>query len=83
MNNDVLTECPSSPNCVSTNTTQSDKKMEAIPFTLEGPKVLKKIKTTILMEPRTKLIKETPEYLHFTFTSTIFRFVDDVEFFWI
>ena len=30
--------------------------------------------------PRTKLVEEDESYLHYEFTSLLFRFVDDVEF---
>jgi uncharacterized protein (DUF1499 family) len=32
------------------------------------------------MLPRTKLVEENDSYLHYEFTSLLFRFVDDVEF---
>lgn len=75
-----LKPCPESPNCVSTQTDQLDKKMEPISFESSGKEVLENIKKIILAMPRTHLESEADNYLHFTFRSFIFRFVDDVEF---
>jgi uncharacterized protein (DUF1499 family) len=38
------------------------------------------LKTVVAGLPRTKLIEEDENYLHYEFTSLLFRFVDDVEF---
>lgn len=76
----TLKPCPESPNCVSTQTDQADKKMEAIPFAGDPQKALAAIKMVVAKMPRTELKTETENSLHFTFTSAIFRFVDDVEF---
>jgi len=39
------------------------------------------IKQTLVKMERTELVKDTRNYLHYTFTSKIFRFVDDVQFY--
>ncbi len=39
------------------------------------------LKKIILQMKRTKIVTETNVYLHVEFTSAIWRFVDDVEFF--
>jgi len=38
------------------------------------------LKAAIAGLPRTKLVEEDEEYLHYEFTSRLLRFVDDVEF---
>jgi uncharacterized protein (DUF1499 family) len=38
------------------------------------------LKATIASLPRTRLVEEDGEYLHYEFTSLLIRFVDDVEF---
>jgi uncharacterized protein (DUF1499 family) len=38
------------------------------------------LKAAIATLPRTKLVEEGDRYLHYEFTSLLFRFVDDVEF---
>ena len=75
-----LKECPTSPNCVSTQTKQKSKKMEPIPFELDPQKVIGVIKNVVVSRPRTNLEKESDNYLHYTFKSCLFGFIDDVEF---
>lgn len=77
-----LAKCPDSPNCVSTQSDDSDHQMPAISFSCEADEMLEKIKRTIQAEfPRANLVSEVDHYLHYEFTSLVFRFVDDVEFF--
>ena len=80
MNNKKLNDCPKSPNCVSTTTEQSSKKMEPIPFSIEVGDVKTIIKNIILNLPNTKIKEESKNYLHFIFESKFFKFIDDVEF---
>ncbi len=76
-----LAKCPDSPNCVSTQTDDPKKTMMAVPFIGDSAQTLAKIKTAISSDcPRAKLCTESESYLHYEFTSLLFRFVDDVEF---
>ena len=80
--NGMLAKCPDSPNCVSTQANDPEKKMEPIPLNGEKSEMVAKIKSAIESDfPRAKLITEDENYLHFEFRSLLFRFVDDVEFF--
>jgi uncharacterized protein (DUF1499 family) len=53
------------------------------PMSMVGnPKESKeKLKSIVSSMPRTKLVLETDDYLYYEFTSLIFRYVDDVEFY--
>ena len=42
---------------------------------------MQRIKRVIEAQPRAKIVEQDSHYLHAEFTSMIFRFVDDVEFF--
>lgn len=76
-----LAACPDSPNCVSTQTDQTDKKMPPIVFADSSEEATTRLKAIIAEKfPRAKLICENQNYLHYEFVSLIFRFVDDVEF---
>lgn len=75
-----LAQCPSSPNCVSTQA--QDEGHAIVPFRYrksraEAKEVLKDI---VRIMPRTRLVEEDESYLHYEFTSLLLRFVDDVEF---
>ena len=80
MSDPQLKPCPESPNCVSTQTKQKSKQMDPIPFALDPKEIIKVIKGVVENLPNTHLEKESPNYLHYTFKSRIFRFTDDVEF---
>ena len=80
--NGQLAKCPDSPNCVSTQASDEDHRMSAISMTGTQEEIIDKIKSVIATDfSRAKLIRETDDYLHYEFTSLIFRFVVDVEFF--
>jgi uncharacterized protein (DUF1499 family) len=76
----LLKPCPDKPNCVISLDENSSHFMPALAYTGSLQSARKKIKDVVLGMPRTQLIKEEPHYLHFTFTSRILGFVDDVEF---
>ena len=75
-----LSDCPSSPNCVSTQADDADHRMEPIPFTGSSDEAMQRIKTLVAEMPRTKVVTVADNYLHVEFRSAFFRFVDDVEF---
>jgi uncharacterized protein (DUF1499 family) len=82
VNNGRLAACPESPNCVSSQETSSQHQMEPVTYGDSLREALDRIKTVIAREfPRARLVTEQEDYLHYEFTSLIFRFVDDVEFF--
>ena len=79
--NGQLAVCPDSPNCVSTQATDAEHLIPAINLDSVEQPTLDTIKQLISTEfPRARLVSESAEYLHYEFTSLIFRFVDDVEF---
>ena len=79
--NGRLADCPDSPNCVSTLATDAQHLIPAIDWSHTDKTATEAIKQLISTEfPRARLVSESPGYLHFEFTSLIFRFVDDVEF---
>jgi uncharacterized protein (DUF1499 family) len=74
-----LRACPKSPNCVSSESDSASSRVE--PLTFQGPpeKAWSDLKETI-RELGGKIQEEHEGYLWTTFTSRVFRFVDDVEF---
>ena len=74
-----LRACPKSPNCVSSESDNASSRVE--PLTFQGPpeKTWGDLKETI-REMGGKIQEEHDGYLWATFTSRLFRFVDDVEF---
>lgn len=79
--NGQLTSCPSSPNCVSSQA--KDKEHFIEPIVTKGTPL--EVKTHLLKTlnemDRTKIILAKDDYINAEFTSKIFHFVDDVEFY--
>ncbi|MEK6744079.1 MAG: DUF1499 domain-containing protein [Nitrospirota bacterium] len=75
-----LAPCPASPNCVSSQSSDKDHAVEAIPFSGTPAEAMAKLKVVLSAMPRVTIVTATETYLHAEFTSALFRFVDDVEF---
>lgn len=77
-----LAPCPSSPNCVTSiqhSNPQDPQLMEPLKGRAKGVSY-SKIKL-ILKQDGAEIQQEKDDYIHATYTSTFFKFVDDVEFF--
>ena len=70
--------CPESPNCVSSYATGELHAIDPVPLPADDP--MRALRDVVASLPRTKIVVEDGDYLHATFTSLVFRFVDDVEF---
>lgn len=71
-----MAPCPASPNCVSSTATDD----HAIAPLAARPEAIAELAAIVRSLPRTEIVVERPDYLRATFTSALFRFVDDVEF---
>ena len=74
-----LRACPNSPNCVSSESDSASSRIEPLTFQGTQEKAWGDLKETI-REMGGKIQEEHDGYLWATFTSRVFRFVDDVEF---
>ena len=77
---DRLSPCPNSPNCVSS--LSEDKSHQVEPLTYNAPldEAREILISVINSMKRSEIVTAENNYLHATFTSFLFRFVDDVEF---
>ena len=75
-----LSPCPSSPNCVSSQSDEEKHKIDPIRFTFTPAWDMGRLKMIIRGMERATVIQETPDYLHVEFR-TLLGFVDDAEFF--
>lgn len=76
---DRLAPCPDSPNCVSSdaqNTRHAVAPMHLVADPATGWTAIQEI---INQMPRTKIIEATDRYLHITFKSRLWGFIDDLE----
>ena len=75
-----LTACPSSPNCVSSDS--RDPAHQVPPFSFTGPpeEAWQLLLDQVARLPRTNIVKQEPGYLHVECRSRMLGFIDDMEF---
>jgi len=76
-----LSPCPASPNCVSSQSSDREHSIEPLRYTGSPGDAMNRLKKIVVGMKRSRVITETGPYIHAEFTSALFRFVDDVEFF--
>ena len=76
-----LAPCPSSPNCVSSQSRDPEHAIAPFSYTASTPRAMANLKKVILRMKRSKIVEERDSYIHAEFTSAVWRFVDDVEFY--
>jgi uncharacterized protein (DUF1499 family) len=76
-----LLDCPGTPNCVNSQSANSEFKVEPLTYQSDPAQALTNLKSVIQAMPRTKLVNETSNYLSAEFSSALMGFVDDVEFY--
>ena len=72
--------CPGSPNCVSSLGTGPGDRMDPIPFESSRAEAKSRLSRVIQGMSKSLIEVELDDYIHATFRSLIFGFVDDVEF---
>jgi len=75
-----LAPCPATPNCVSSQSTDKEHAVEPIRFSGTSADAMADLKKAISGMPRAQIATITDTYIHAEFTSALFRFVDDAEF---
>ncbi|UCC20007.1 MAG: DUF1499 domain-containing protein [Promethearchaeota archaeon] len=73
--------CPKSPNCVSTQSIDERHKMSPLRYKTSLEEAKTKILKIISSLKRTRIITNTNDYIHIEVRTAVFRFVDDVEFY--
>jgi len=72
--------CPDSPNCISSQSTDKRHFIEPLNYTGDIADARKKLIDILENTKRVNLRKAGMNYIHAEFRSSIFRFIDDVEF---
>lgn len=75
-----LAACPSSPNCVNSQSKDTVHKIEPLTFDSTPTQAMADLKRVIQNLDRTTIITETENYLYAEFKSKLMGYVDDVEF---
>lgn len=81
INNGKLMPCPETPNCVSSQTGNEEHYIKPINFTGTQQEAKALLLNILESEKRTKILTARDNYIRVEFTSALFRFVDDVEFY--
>lgn len=74
-----LTDCPVSPNCVSTSSSRLESKIEPMVLRETVSDAKHKLENIISRMSGSRIIVSQDEYLHAEFRSRVFGFVDDLE----
>ena len=77
---DRLSPCPDSPNCVSSLSENKSHQVEPLTYSASLDEAREKLISLINSMKRSEIVTSENNYLHATFKSFLFRFVDDVEF---
>ena len=81
LNNNQLSPCPDSPNCVVSQNGDEKHSIAAIPYTGDRATAKETLLKVLSVVPRTEIVEDSDNYIHAESTSRIFKFVDDVEFY--
>ncbi len=76
-----LAPCPDSPNCVSTQGNGKRHAMQPLPYLQTRGASMERILSILKDMKRTEIVTLTDSYIHAEFRTSLWRFVDDVEFF--
>jgi uncharacterized protein (DUF1499 family) len=79
VNNSKLENCPTSPNCVSSDAVDDDHHIESFRLVGSPVEAWRMTQRLVATLPRTKVITVENNYLHAECRSTLFGFVDDLE----
>lgn len=75
-----LAPCDSGPHCVSSEASNKDRHVAPLAYTGSRAIARQRLEQIIGSMVGAKIIEQTPDYIHATYTSAVFGFVDDVEF---
>ena len=78
--NGALAACPDSPNCVSSQASDSTHAMPPITFDGDSAAAMQTVLDVVSEMDGAQVVSSDDEYIHCEFTTSLFRFVDDVEF---
>lgn len=79
--NGKLIPCPTSPNCVCTQDSDQSHRIEPLFYKGSADEARTRLLGVISGMKRANVVTAQERYLHVEFTSAVFRFVDDAEFF--
>ena len=76
----TLGACPGTPNCQHSEASQADQRVERFPITTAPDVAIASLARVVEAMPGMSVVQFNETYLYATHTSSLMRFVDDVEF---
>ncbi|XOF35415.1 MAG: DUF1499 domain-containing protein [Candidatus Electrothrix sp. YB6] len=73
--------CPEAPNCVNSQTADEKHYIPPLHFTGTEQEAQDRLLQILESKDRTKILEVQDDYIRAEFTSALFRFIDDVEFY--
>lgn len=83
VNNNKLMPCPKTLNCVSSQAQDDKHYIEPIRFEGAQQEAHDRLVHIIKSEKRTEILTDHENYIRVEFSSAVFRFIDDVEFYFL
>ena len=77
---DRLSPCPPSPNCVSSLSEDESHYVEPLSYKIQQKEAREKLISIMNSMKRAEIVTAETDYIHAIFKSSLFGFVDDVEF---
>jgi uncharacterized protein (DUF1499 family) len=74
-----LAPCPSTPNCVCSDSPAGSQQIDAFRIIGEAAVVWPKVCDAIAASAGVTVVRQTPDYLHATCRTRLLRFIDDLE----
>lgn len=74
-----LAPCPSTPNCVSSDATDSVHAIAAFQLAVPAADAWRELRAALASLPRVQIITTTDDYIHAECSSAVFGFADDLE----
>ena len=81
LENQLLSPCPGTPNCVSSQEKNSQHRIQPITFEGSLQRAKERLYRVINSMRGTRIISQEDLYWHVEFTTQLLRFIDDVEFY--
>ena len=71
--------CPSTPNCVSSQSLDSAHRVQPLHYESSGEEAWRRLRQVVLSLPRSHIVDDAAGYMRVEFRSAVLQFVDDVE----
>ncbi len=81
LSDERLAPCPNTPNCVSSFESDKEHGVAPLSYSDTAPEAFARLRKILSGMKRTAIITEKKNYIHAEVTSFLFRFVDDIEFY--